>query len=490
MNVLMISSEAVPLVKTGGLADVVTALTDELLETGHDVRIILPRYQEIDITEYESETYPWSLSIDLSGTTYSCRVIHFRMGKAEVLLVDHPLFSSRPGIYGRDSYSPYGDNLLRFTLFSYAVLETVRHLSWFPDIYHCHDWTTGLIPLVLKKQTSRFFRRAVSIMTIHNLGYQGDFSKYDINSCGLAARELFPRESVCYDSRLKMLEVGIEHATWISTVSPTYAREIQTEEFGCSLEGLLQRRADRLTGILNGVDYLQWDPSKDAYLEHRYGVQDVTEGKRANKALLQRSCKLPEDPKIPLIGMVTRITDQKGFRELCSGSPSILERILLELELQLVIVGTGDRQVESYLRSLDEAYDNFSAQIVFNNHIAHLTEAGSDLFLMPSRYEPCGLNQIYSLKYGTLPIVRKTGGLADTVEDISEDLSTGTGIVFSQMAGDAIFDAVLRATRLFDHSPQQIEELRQRAMEKDFSWKESSEHYLSMYTKALQTRGK
>ena len=490
MNVLMISSEAVPLVKTGGLADVVTALTDELLEAGHDVRIILPRYQEIDITGYDHETYPWSLSIDLSGTTYTCRVLHFRMEKAEVLLVDHWLFSSRPGIYGKDSYSPYGDNLLRFTLFSHAVLETVRHLSWFPEVYHCHDWTTGLIPLLLSRQTSRFFRNAVSIMTIHNLGYQGDFSKYDLNTCGLSARELFDEDAVRYDSRLKMLEVGIRHATWVSTVSPTYAREIQTEEFGCTLEGLLQERSERLTGILNGVDYSQWDPSKDTYLEHRYGMDDVTEGKRVNKALLQRSCRLPEDPSVPLIGMVTRITDQKGFRELCSGSPSILERILLELEVQLVIVGTGDRQIESYLRSLDDSYDNFSAQIVFNNHIAHLTEAGSDLFLMPSRYEPCGLNQIYSLKYGTLPVVRKTGGLADTVEDISQDLSSGTGIVFTQMAGEAIFDAVVRAIQLFEHPEHQIEELRLRAMKKDFSWKESSEHYLSMYTKALHTRGK
>ncbi len=479
MKVLMITSEAVPFIKTGGLADVVTALSRSLLSLGHDVKIILPYYADCVLDE--AELLPWNISISLGIETEHIRIHSLHMQNLECLFLDSPYFSERKGVYGETPHEPYPDNLYRYTLFNYAIFEICRHINWYPDIFHCHDWTTGFVPMLLKKQKSRFFRQAKSLMTIHNLGYQGDYAKHDIQLTGLSASDLFPSD-FHYSHRINMLKTGITDADAITTVSRTYAQEIQTKSMGHGLDQLLKERSDSLFGILNGVDYTEWNPEDDEYIPHRYSTESL-DRKRLNKQALQEYCGLPKDDTIPVIGMVSRIADQKGFRELCSGSPSALERILVELPVQIVIVGTGDQEIESYLSRLSDMYDNFSAQIVFNNYIAHLVEAGSDFFLMPSRYEPCGLNQIYSLKYGTFPIVRNTGGLADTIDPMDETYRHGEGFAFDEMSGEAIYDAVKQALDLWQQPSDIIESARKRAMRKHFSWDHAAREYVKVYNR-------
>lgn len=482
----MISSEAVPFAKSGGLADVVTALSQNLVQTGHDVRIMIPCYQTLIGNGYE--ILPWTGDITIGGREEQFRVARTSIQGVEVYLFMHPLFSERKGIYGPTSNTPYPDNLYRFTLFSYGVFEFCRLLAWYPDLFHCHDWTTGFIPLILKKLRKEYpvrYSSARSIMTIHNLGYQGDFSKHDIHVTGFDATDIqdTPFE---YSDRINMLKTGIQYCDTITTVSNTYANEIQTPEFGCGLEGLLTSRSSDLFGITNGVDYTEWDPSDDAYLPLHFSIDDIS-----NKALLkkdlQSQARLPQKPNVPLIGMVSRIADQKGFRELCGGLPSVLERALYDFQVQFVIVGTGDTEIERYLEDLAKRYENLSVYITFNNYIAHLVEAGADFFLMPSRYEPCGLNQIYSLKYGTIPIVRKTGGLADTIEPISSDLSEGTGILFEHMSGEAIYQSIAQAVSMWeDFGTDRIREVRLRGMSREFSWELAAKEYEFVYMETLK----
>ncbi|MCF7941034.1 MAG: glycogen synthase [Spirochaetia bacterium] len=483
MKVLMITSEAVPFIKSGGLADVVTALSQSLIALGHDVKIILPYYH--DMRSLSTEVLPWDLQITVGDVQEHLRIRRTYLGRLECLFVDAPCFSERAGIYGSSSHEPYADNLYRFTLFSHAVFDMCRKSNWYPDLFHCHDWTTGFIPRMLKEQTSRLLKDSRSVFTIHNLGYQGDYSKHDIHIAGLDAAAISsdPAERT-YSSRLNMLKIGLTFSDLITTVSPTYAQEIQTQHMGHGLDGLLRERRDSLYGILNGVDYDQWDPQTDTYIPFPYSA-DSLELKARNKQALQEYCNLTEDQTIPVIGMVSRLADQKGFRELCSGSPSALERILIELPVQIIIVGTGEKDIEEYLKKIGTMYDNFSAQIVFNNYIAHLVEAGSDMFLMPSRYEPCGLNQIYSLKYGTLPIIRNTGGLADTVTTLHNDYKEGEGFSFDEMSGEAIYDAVKDSLLFWDQPNELITEVRRRAMKKVFSWDEAAELYSAVYTDAL-----
>lgn len=481
MKSLMLTSEAVPFIKSGGLADVVTALSHALIHLGHDVRMILPAYKDIDLSQ--AETLPLVLSLDMGDTEEKVRVKRLELDDLQCIFFDTPSFSERCGIYGESSHTPYPDNLYRYTVYAKAVFEYCRHTSWYPDIYHCHDWTCGLIPALLKQQQSMGFRDAKSIITIHNLGYQGDYSKHDIHLLGIDPDALNAQdEQSGYLGRLNLLRIGISNADIITTVSPTYAKEIMTKEMGHGMHELLFERKDDLYGILNGVDYHEWNPESDSLIPYQYSSSDITP-KALNKKELQQYCGLDQEPDTLLIGMVSRIADQKGFRELCSGSPSALERILMELPVQIVIVGTGDSEIETFLQKIDRLYDNFTAKIVFNNYIAHLVEAGSDMFLMPSRYEPCGLNQIYSLRFGTLPIVRHTGGLADTVEAMSPDGSTGTGFIFEEMSGEAIYDSVVDSLNYWDLPKAVKEQVIVRAMEQRFTWTDSAVTYDEIYKK-------
>jgi starch synthase len=476
MKILMATSEAVPYIKTGGLADVAGSLSEVLTERGHELRLVLPYYR--DIAAEKPEKLPFELNIgSQTCSVFQCTGI----AGTPCYLIAHPVFTQRSGVYGETSHSPYPDNLYRFTLFSKAVLELCSQLKWYPEILHCHDWTTGLLPSLLRRSWDTGFSKTKSIMTIHNLGYQGEFTKHDIHAAGLDADLVFGDEPVTYEQRVNMLKTGISKADIISTVSKTYAREIQTRTMGHGLDLLLSSRSEDVYGILNGVDYSEWNPEHDRYIPHQYGV-DQLERKAENKIELQKYCGLEQSAETPLFGMVSRLADQKGFRELCSGTPSALERMLTELPVQIVIVGTGDHEIESYLSRLEEMYENFSAHLVFNNYVAHLVEAGADFFLMPSRYEPCGLNQIYSLRYGTLPVVRKTGGLADTVTHINEQEQSGTGFVFDLMSGEAIFDAVQEASLFYKNEPKAMKNAVIRAMKQNFSWEKSADEYESMYT--------
>ena len=480
MKILMITSEAVPFIKSGGLADVVTALSHELIEHGHDVRMVLPFYKDITLSGSERTTK--TCTVPMGSEREECSLVEYTLEGLPCYFLDSPLFRDRKGIYGESTHAPYPDNLYRYAMFNKAVIAMCEELGWVPDVFHCHDWTTGFIPSLMRGTDS--CSASKSIMTIHNLGYQGDFSKHEINMIGLSAGEVFTEEDIDYSSRLNMLKIGIELADAVTTVSPTYAKEIQTKEFGHDLEGILQKKQDVLYGILNGIDYTEWDPATDAYIPHQFSLERVGD-KELNKRELQKYCGFPVNPAVPVFGMVSRIADQKGFRELCSGSPSVLERMIMNMDAQFVIVGTGDRDIEEYLKDLSRTYDNFSAQIVFNNYIAHLVEAGSDFFLMPSRYEPCGLNQIYSLKYGTLPIVRKTGGLADTIEPMDGDYTSGTGFVFDQMSGEAIYDAVEQAYTFWGSPNETVTAAKVRAMSKSFTWRQAAEDYCTVYNNVI-----
>ena len=324
-------------------------------------------------------------------------------------------------------------------------------------------------------------------MTIHNLAYQGVFSKHDIHLTNLLTDDLFTTSNRTSHKikEINLLALGLLHADQITTVSPNYASEIQTREFGEGLNDLLNKRCNDLTGILNGVDYTEWNPESDQHLPVHY-TSSSQKNKTVLKTELQRQMRLTEDPDIPIIGMVSRLVDQKGFRELCGSNPSALERIITDFPFQVIILGTGDNETEESLADLNSRFPNLSVSLTFNNYLAHLIEAGSDFFLMPSRFEPCGLNQIYSLRYGTIPIVRETGGLADTVEPFSDDFSRGTGIVFQSMSDEAIYQASAQANRLWSATTQnQRINIRKRCMDKRYEWESSADLYIEIYKKAL-----
>jgi starch synthase len=490
MKIMMITSEAVPFAKTGGLADVVTALSQELALAGNDVKIIIPYYGFIPAEGIEN--LPWNINLTIDSIDTTFRIAVKTIDSVEFIFFQHTVFTDRSGIYGNSGSLTYSDNMFRFTLFSYAVFEICRRINWYPDIFHCHDWPTGMVPPILKKYSSNSsystFKHSASVMTIHNLGYQGKFSKHDIHLSGLDSESIiFPADTdSAAGKEINFLASGILFSNNITTVSETYAAEIQSEDFGEGLHELLASRSDDILGILNGVDYSEWNPENDSLLPVNYSAHDQ-KNKNQLKLLLQQEMQLKEDPSVPLIGMVSRLADQKGFRELCGGKPSALERIISDYPIQMVIVGTGEMAIEQALTELSLRYPNLSVKITFSNYLAHLIEAGSDFFLMPSRYEPCGLNQIYSLRYGTIPIVRRTGGLADTVKQFSDDYSEGTGLVFDLMSGEAVYQSMQEVMKLWKQPEEILRDIRSRTMEERFLWKSSAHSYVQVYETALQT---
>ncbi len=489
----MITSEAVPFAKTGGLADVVTALSHALQKLDHDVRVIMPLYGSIELAESEILPVDISVSTGILDTTVQLRRYRHRKNgdyesSVEFLFVEHPYFIDRDGIYGKSSAEPYSDNSRRFMLFSYAVLESLQTMEWKPEILHCHDWTTGMIPLLLKQERYRqLHEECRTVMTIHNLGYQGIFSKHDIHFSDLLAEQVntIAPSPFSGSGSINFLKTGIMHADLISTVSETYALEIQQPLFGEGLHTLLQERSNALWGITNGVDYQEWNPENDTELPFHYSAENQ-QNKARLKQLLQQEMGLPAAPDTPVIGIVSRLADQKGFRELCAGKPSALERLAADLQVQFAIIGTGDRQIEKSLTEQAALYENIAVRIAFSNYLAHLVEAGSDFFLMPSRYEPCGLNQIYSLRYGTIPIVRRTGGLADTVTDFSPSFEAGTGIVFDSISGEAIYNAVRRIAEYQNLPATAREAVRARCMNLRFTWDKAAVRYVKLYDTARQ----
>lgn len=478
MKVLMATSETLPFSKSGGLADVVGALSFTLANR-IDISIVMPLYGFINNDDFVLYK---NFKIRLLNEDRNIEVYKKEVNKVTFYAIADPVFTSRKGIYGDTSFTPYPDNSYRFSIFAIASVALAKDLKI--DILHCHDWTAGLIPYIAKEKGLK----AKTIFTIHNLAYQGEYSKYDILLSNIRpSGELF--SGTGEKKHLNMLKCGIGTANIISTVSPTYAKEIQKQELGCKLHELLSKRSKDLYGIINGIDLDEWNPEKDPNLSHNFSKTNMM-GKSILKAELQKEMELEVNDSIPLIGMISRIAEQKGFYELLEGDNPLLKQIAKNLKCQFVIIGTGDSNLENKLLSIDKDCDNVAVRILFSNVIAHKVEAASDFFLMPSRYEPCGLNQLYSLRYGTLPIARKTGGLADSIIDIDENPEKGTGFLFEEMNRDSIMKAINRACAFYEQNKPEYNKAQKRAMEKDSSWDASATEYIKLYDYLLNGGGK
>lgn len=492
MRIVLASSEAVPFSKTGGLADVASALPKALAQLGHEVALITPYYPRILAARNGNAPLIAStgreVSVRIAGRTVTARILQSRLPGSSVMvyLIDQPGYFDRTGLYVEGDRD-YPDNCERFTFFSRAVLEAARVLNLQADIFHANDWQTGLVPALLKAeyQTQPGFAHAATVFTIHNMAFQGQFWHWDMLLTGLDWKHFNWRQMEFFGN-LNLLKTGIVFSDLVTTVSPTYAREIQTSEFGCGLHGVLSSRRDDLVGILNGCDTEEWNPATDPLIPSNYDAHTVFEGKAVCKAHLQRQFGLSERAAAPLIGSVSRITSQKGFDLIVACIPR-----LAELDLQMVFLGTGDKTYEQQLQNLAADYpDKIAVRIGYDEALSHLIEAGADLYLMPSQFEPCGLNQMYSLIYGTPPIVRAVGGLADSVVDATEDnLSQGiaNGFTFYESDSDVLFRQVCRAMGLM-LDRRSWAQLVRTGMERDWSWRRSAAEYIRTYDRALQHR--
>ena len=474
LSILMVASEAHPYAKTGGLAEVAAALPAALGRLGHRVTLILPRYRGIDVAGGRSESTSIQLGSRVQRVAFRTTEEH---AGVTAVFVDVPeLFDRDGGLYNVNGVD-YPDNAWRFAVFCRAALEYARLQGERPSVIHAHDWQTGLVPVYQKMYFSPdpVVGGVPVIFTIHNLAFQGTFPASTLPSIGLGW-EMLDMQALEFWNQINYLKGGINFSERLTTVSPTYAREILTPEFGFGLDGALRRRADVLTGILNGIDVERWNPEADPFIGVSYGAEDLS-GKAIAKQVLLETAGLPNDATTrtkPIIGMVSRLTDQKGFDLIAA---AVAE--LMSLDAIWVMLGSGERQYEDLWRALAARYPKrVSATIGFDERLAHRIEAGSDLFLMPSRYEPCGLNQMYSLRYGTLPIVRATGGLQDTVKDVSEP--GGNGFKFKEYSATALVGAVRRALDFYG-KPSEWKKIQQMGMKQDFSWDASAREYVKVY---------
>ena len=483
----MITSEAVPFAKSGGLGDAVSALAIALSRLGHDVRVLIPRYYSIARDRLEAVADP--LGVWAGGSEHWTEVFSSKLPKSEVpvYFLDFEKYYGRSGVYGPSSREEYPDNTERFALLSRAAFQLCRKLAWYPDILHSHDWPSSLVPVYASTvERSGEFKETATILTIHNLGYQGVYPKEHFSSIGLDWAQ-FHGSGFEFHDAINLLKAGITTADCLTTVSPTYAREIQTPGFGFGMDGLLRHRSRDLVGILNGVDTDTWNPENDTLIPATYSADELA-GKQKCKAELQRSFGLPVQPGVPLFGMVARLTEQKGIGELFGRGYGAAEQLCSSLKAQVVVIGSGDQWCEDEIRRLSAVYPNFKARIGYDEGLAHLLEAGSDFYLMPSRYEPCGLNQMYSLRYGTLPVVHRTGGLADTVENYSQETGEGTGFMFDDLTPRALFNTVGWAVWAWYEKPDHIASMKRKAMTRVFSWDKSAAEYVAVYSRALARR--
>lgn len=502
----MVSAEAAPFAKTGGLADAVSALSKALAQAGHDVKIIIPRYyginrdylnlckknilvsvgwSEILVDFYNIRDFvvPRALNIDfhMDITNLEYILLNYEKegkGRLEYYFVDYEKLYGREGIYGDAGCYDYPDNPLRFSVLSRAAFALCKALNWSPDIIHSHDWAAGLTPVILKNFEKYNFPNSKSVFTIHNMGYQGRFPGKAYRLFGFPEED---RQKTHLDwyGEINFMQAAIMASDYVTTVSEKYAKEIQTVEGGFGLDGLMRIFGEDLKGILNGADLTQWNPETDSLIPCNYSITDFT-GKSICKNSLQQQFFLEQNSSVPIIGIICRFADQKGINELFAPNYGCMYRMCKELPVQFVIVGSGESWCEKEVQKLSELLPNLSCYIGYNEHIAHLVEAGCDYFLMPSRYEPCGLNQIYSMLYGTLPIVRATGGLDDTVENLDEARGTGTGFKFYDLSPESIFNTVKWAISKFSDK-NLIKTMQIAGMTKDFSWQKSAEEYIKLY---------
>lgn len=486
LRVLFVASECTPYAKTGGLGDVVADLPKELRRRGHDVRVVIPLYALIDRVRHGLRADGTACVHMGGGTEHWIGVQSAMLDKiVPVWFVDYGAYFQRPGIYdGPDGH--YADNAFRFALLSKAALQLCKDRAWIPDVVHVHDWPSALCAVFLKTWDRILspLSQTASVLTIHNIGYPGKYdATYLMPYLGLGP-EYFTSDIFEDWGKANLLKAGIYFADALTTVSPTHAREILTPDGGMGLAPYLNRRRADLFGILNGVDYSHWDPATDRHLPANYSPRDMR-GKAVCKDALQRFFALPAEPRVPVFGIVSRFVYQKGFSLLREALPAALEK----MHIQLAVLGSGEPEIETFFRALAMRYRNrVGAYIGFSVELSHLIEAGSDFFLMPSLYEPCGLNQIYSLKYGTLPIVRATGGLDDTVQNYDERTGTGTGFKFWAPTPRALYDTIGWAVSTWYDRPHHIRKLQQQAMAQDFSWTKSAGEYIRVYEHALKNR--
>jgi starch synthase len=484
LKICLVSSECTPFAKTGGLADVVAALGRFLSKRGNDVRIVMPMYSRIKNGGHEFYPVPdaQDIPIRLGGRTYwfSLSTLQLPRSSAKIWLVRCPELYEREGIYTQD-----GDEHLRFALLSRAAFLMCQHTQWSPDIMHCNDWHTGLIPIYMRTHYGwdKLFENTRTVMTIHNIGYQGTFSSETVSGLGLDSDRYLLWQEDLNENRINYLKTGLVYANAITTVSRTYAHEIQGDELGMGLAGVLRQRSDSITGIVNGVDYEDWNPRDDVLIPHGYTIKDMS-GKALCKEALMKRFGMSYEPTTPVFGIVSRLTFQKGFELLAETLTVLLQRE----NMRVVVLGSGEEKYESYFTWLQNTFPHKVAyDRGYKEDLSHHIEAGADMFLMPSRYEPCGLNQMYSLKYGTVPIVRRTGGLADTVEQWDPQSRTGTGFLFGEFSADALMNTMRFALDCWkDQEAWKV--LQRNGMERDFSWERQGEEYVALYRRLLPPR--
>lgn len=466
-----------PFAKTGGLGDVVGSLAGAVRALGHDVSVFLPRYRSVDIEKWQLETAIDYFELIVGNQLEATRVFLKKLEDGvKVYFVEHPDYFVREELYGT-LVGDYQDNDRRFTYFQRAALKAAEKLKLAPDIVHCHDWQTGLVPVYLKTPeiSSAALRKARSVFTIHNLAYQGNFPPDSFPATGLGW-DFYKSDLLEFYGKFSFLKGGLVFADAVTTVSERYSREIQTKELGCGMEGVLAARKDSVTGIINGIDPKDWDPATDPDIDVKYDLKDLS-GKKLNKAALQKEHNFKVDPSIPLLGFVARLVDQKGLDILVP----VLEQLSEQQDVQMVLLGTGEDQYHQVLRDLAKKNKKwFGVHILFDPKMAKRIYAGSDMMLIPSHYEPCGLGQIIGLRFGAIPVVRATGGLADTIQNFEPASQKGNGFLFEDYTSEALHTVLLRAVKIFKQE-KLWKALTKNAMESDFSWEASAKKYEKLY---------
>ncbi len=487
LKILYLASEVSPFAIAGGLADVTSALPKALKGFNHEVRLIIPKYKFINERKYvlREVIRLREIPVTINGKTEiaSVKSAFLPDSKVQIYLVDVGGFFNRSGIYiDPKTKKPYPDNAERFAYFSKAALETLKILSWQPDIIHCNDWQTSFVPVYIKTvyQNDPFMQGIKTIFTIHNLTEQGEFEPEVAEKIEFDQSQVKEGGMFYKDGKLNLTKGAIHFSDFITTVSETYANEIiDDDSIGFGLGKLLEEKGEKFEGILNGVDYSVWNPATDKFIPHTYSSEDLS-GKEENKKALLMRLGMEYKENTPLVSLISKITSQKGVDLVHEAMDQ-----LMDMDIQMIIHGDGDRALVKKLNEYTtKAPDKFRINVTFDDKMAHLIEAGSDMYLFPSRYEPCGLNQIYSLKYGTLPIVSQVGGLFDTVEDLDEAAEEGTGIILEDLSAEAIVAAVKRGAELY-HQPEKWQEIQKRIMAEDFSWELSAKRYIDIYERTL-----
>lgn len=475
MNILIVASEAHPFIKTGGLGDVIGALPVALNDLGADVRVVIPNYRDIKKEIKENLKYIDNFTVNVGWRNQYCGILEYEHEGVKFYLLDNEYYFNRGGLYG------YYDDGEKFAFFDRAVLEFVKHIDWVPDILHCNDWQTGMVPVLLKLEYSKEekFKNMKTMFSIHNLFFKGMFDPKVLPELFGYDYESFNNGSLEHYGAVSFLKGGINYADKVTTVSKSYAEEIRTPEYGEQLEGLLRYRSSVLEGIVNGIDYKEYNPEEDKYIYSTYSVNDL-ENKKINKEELQKELGLTVNKDVPMIGLVSRLTHQKG----CDLIINILEELLKE-DIQVVVLGTGDYMYEESFKSFQGRHPNkISANIKFSNELAHKIYAASDMFLMPSLFEPCGLGQLIALRYGSIPIVRETGGLKDTVTPYNEYDETGNGFGFKNYRFEELLNIIKYALKIYENKDKWNNIVRQ-AMSADNSWEKSAKEYIEIYNKLI-----